>query len=163
MANRIPPSLKWLIDKRARIAGEIAKTKRSLKTIQVLIKDLEDLEFKLQSIDATLELHDIKVDVDLIGNIETKHLRLNIPHGELTRSILTCIRIYGENGPVSKVRIVDFIIARHFDGNAEEITHAQIAKSVQIRLKCLHRAGRLNRHHSAITSEFGLWSLPDLC
>jgi hypothetical protein len=162
MANRIPPSLKWLIDKRARVSGEIEKTRRSLKTAQALIKDLEDLEIKLKSIDTTLELHHIKVDVDLIDSIETKHLRLNIPHGELTRSILTCIRLYGENGPVSKVRIVDFIIARHFDGNAEKTTHTQISRSVQIRLKCLHRAGRLIRHHSAITSDYGLWSLPEI-
>lgn len=93
MANRIPPSLKWLIDKRARTSGETSKTRRSLKTIQVLMKDLEDLEFKLQSIDATLELHDIEVDVDLIGNLETKHLRLNIPHRHIRiwLDILDCI------------------------------------------------------------------------
>lgn len=29
MTNRIPPSLNWLIDKRARLAGEIQRTKKA--------------------------------------------------------------------------------------------------------------------------------------
>lgn len=159
MTNRIPPSLNWLIDKRARISGEIEKTKRSLKKAQDLIKELDDLDVKLRAIDTTLELHHIKVDVTLIAPVESKNLRLNIPHGELTKSILICIKLYGENAPVSKSTIVDFVIARHFDFSANKVTSAQIGLSIQRRLKSLYREGYLVRHHSPNTSDYGLWSL----
>lgn len=159
MANRIPSSLNWLIDKRARIAGEIEKTRRSLHKAQELIKGLEGLETKLKAIDTTLELHHIKIDISLVENIESRHLKLNIPHGELTKSILICLRIYGETTPVSKSRIVDFVIARHFDNNANETTYAQIADSVKYRLRGLYKEGKVTRHHSEISNDLGSWSL----
>lgn len=159
MTNRIPPSLNWLIDKRARISGEIEKTRRSLKTAQSLIEELEDLETKLKAIDTTLELHDIKINVDLIKPIESKHYRLNIPHGELTKSILTCIKLYGTVTPVSKSEIVNFVIARHFDFNANEITSARIKRSISNRVKSLYRDGFVVRHHRPYSNEEGLWTL----
>jgi len=162
MANRIPPSLSWLIDKRARIAGEIEKTRRSLKKAQALIEDLEDLEEKLKAIDTALDLHHIKIDISLISPIQSKELRLNIPHGELTKSILLCIKLYGESSPVSKATIVDFVIARHFDFNSSKITSAQVGLSVQRRLKSLYHEGHLVRHHSNDTNDFGLWSLKEI-
>ncbi len=141
MANRIPPSLNWLIDKRARISGEIEKTRRSLKRAQVLIKELEDLEVKLNAIDTTLDMHNIKINVSLIKPIVSKSYRLNIPHGELTKSILTCIRLHGADNPVAKSTIHDFVVARHFDFDADEVTHAQISLSIKRRLNCLYHDG----------------------
>ena len=46
MSNRIPPSLSWLIDKRARIDGEMKKTQKSLDraldmTVSELVMDAE--------------------------------------------------------------------------------------------------------------------------
>ncbi|MDP3607790.1 MAG: hypothetical protein Q8R74_01800 [Methylophilus sp.] len=158
MTNRIPPSLNWLIDKRARISGEIEKTRRSLKRAQVLIKELEELEVKLKAIDTALDLHDIKIDVNLIKPIASNTYRLNIPHGDLTKSILTCIRLNGTNKPVAKSVIHNFVVARHFDFDADEITHAQVSLSIKRRLNCLYHKGLLLRHHSPNTSEYGLWS-----
>ncbi len=121
MSNRIPPSLNWLIDKRARVSGEIEKTKRSLKQAQLLIAELEELEAKLKAIDTTLNLHDIQVDISLIKPITSSYYRLKIPYGELTKSILTCIKLYGTLSPVSKSTIVDFVITRHFDYDADDV------------------------------------------
>jgi len=159
MANRIPPSLNWLIDKRARISGEIEKTRRSLKQAQSLIDELEDLETKLKAIDTTLQLHDIQVDIGLIKPITSNYYRLKIPHGELTRSILTCIKLYGTSSPVSKSTIVDFVIARHFDYDAEEIAKSQIRISIKNRLKCLCRDGIIERYHSPDSGKEGLWNI----
>jgi hypothetical protein len=133
-----------------------------LHTAQRLIKDLEDLENKLKAIDTTLDLHHIKIDISLVENIESRHLKLNIPHGELTKSILICLRIYGETTPVSKSRIVDFVIARHFDSNANETTYAQVAASVKYRLRGLYKEGKVTRHHSEVTSDLGSWSLASI-
>ncbi|MDP3210111.1 MAG: hypothetical protein CTY35_14810 [Methylotenera sp.] len=159
MSNRIPPSLNWLIDKRARISGEVEKTRRSLKQAQSLIDELKDLEIKLNAIDTTLQLHDIQIDIGLIKPISSNYYRLKIPHGELTKSILTCIRLYGKTSPVSKSTIVDFVIARHFHYDAEQISNAQIRGSIGNRLKNLCRDGVIERHHSPDSTKEGLWAI----
>lgn len=159
MANRIPPSLNWLIDKRARVAGEIEKTRRSLVKAQKLIDELKELETKLTAIDTTLELHDIKVDISLIRPIQSQHVRVKIPHGELTRSILNCIRLYQENGPVSKTTILNFVINRHYEFCADETPRQLIATSIHNRLKGLCRNGIITRCHDIDSNQDGLWVL----
>ncbi len=162
MANRIPPSLCWLIDKRARIAGEIRKANRLLQKAQTLLLEINQLEEKLKAIDTTLDLHNIKVNIDLIEPIESKDYKLNIPHGELTRSILTCIRMYQSNGPVSAEVIANFVINRHFDfENGVTLHKSRIGRSVHNRLSGLYHKGVLIRHHAADKNEFGLWTLSD--
>jgi hypothetical protein len=159
MTNRIPPSLNWLIDKRARISGEIEKTRRSLKQAQSLIVELEELETKLKAIDSTLQLHDIQIDISLIKPIATNYYRLKIPHGELTKSILTCIKLYGELSPVSKSTIVDFVITRHFDFDAEEIEMSRIRDSIHNRLKNLCRDGVIDRYDLPGSTNRVLWNI----
>jgi hypothetical protein len=130
LANKIPPSLNCLIDKRARVAGEIAKTKRSLKEAR--------------------SLHGIRV---------------KIPQGELTKSILTCIRLYQVNGPVSKEVIDNFVITRHFDFDQQKSN----GLSNKTGLGNLYHRGYLVRHHSAEIAEkgkghaTGSWTLSDKC
>jgi len=159
MTNRIPPSLNWLIDKRARISGEIEKTRRSLKQAQSLIVELEDLEIKLKAIDTTLKLHDIQVDIGLIKPISSNYYRLKIPHGELTKSILTCIKLYGSLSPVTKSTIVDFVIARHFDFDADKIAISQIRASIHNRLKNLCRDGVIDRCYLPDSTKNVLWKI----
>lgn len=162
MANRIPPSLNWLIDKRARVAGEISKAKRLLKKAQASLLELEELESKLKAIDSTMELHNIRIDIGLIKPIESKDLKLNIPHGELTRSILTCIKLYESEGPVSKETITNFVFARHSDFDCgKKILISQLRVSIQNRLAGLYHQGYLVRHHSTKSNNPGLWTLSD--
>lgn len=161
MANRIPPSLNWLIDKRARVAGEIAKCKRSLKDAKTLLKDIEDLQIKLEAIDTTLDLHDIKVDISLITPIESKDLRISIPYGQMRKSILTCIRLYQENGPVSRDLIERFLINRHVDFQGDKVDRLKFKRIVHNALKNLYHSGYLVRHHSPQTSSVGLWTLSE--
>lgn len=157
MTNRIPPSLKWLVTTRARLSGELEKTKRSLKNAHNLIDELKAIEDKLKSVDATLAMHDIQVDISLIVPIESKEYRLNIPYGELSKSIILCLRMYGGNKLVSKTEILNFIIIRHFNDSADVIPMGQLKRSVQKRLNGLSREGVLQGHHNG-TNE-GLWSL----
>ena len=161
MSNRIPPSLNWLIDKRARVAGEISKAKRSLKEAKALINDLEDLEIKLKAIDITLDLHDIKVDINLIAPIESHDLRIKIPSGELRKSILTCIRLYQVNGPVSKYIIEKFVLTRHFDFDGKDTVGGNFQRSIHDGLKNLYHKGYLVRHHDPKTTGYGLWTLSE--
>ena len=159
MSTRIPSSLKWLIDKRARLAGEIEKTKKALETANQLVEELKNLEETLSAIDKTFELHNIRIDVNLIRSIDSKYVRLKLPHGSITDSIVTCLKIYGDINPVPKSEIVRFLIARHYSFDEKEEPYSQIARSVTKALNRMCRNGDIQRFHSLGASEEGLWKL----
>lgn len=69
MSDKIPPSQFWLIDKRVRLAGDILKTKKALSKVQHLVTKLRNLEDALQSIDSSLKLHEIQIDIENIKPI----------------------------------------------------------------------------------------------
>lgn len=161
MSSRIPSSLKWLIDKRARLDAEIKKTEASLTRAQGLIKELSNLKKSLVAIDRTLALHEIKIDVTLIRPVQSHYVRINLPHGELTRSILLCIRLRASERPACMSEIVSFIEARYADIGAQPERREQLVNSVHNRLKCMARRGVIKRHHPMKTNAEGLWSLAE--
>lgn len=160
MANRIPPSLNWLIVTRARLAGELEKTRRSLASAKNYISELEVIEEKIRALDIAFQLHEIQIDLSLIKPIESKNYRLDLPHGELTKSILLCLKLYGAEKPVSKSDIMNFVIIRNFNECSEnEIPREQLSESIKNRLKCLYRDGLITRHHETGSNNEGVWSL----
>jgi hypothetical protein len=158
--SKLPSSLKWLIDKRARLDAEIRKTEASLARARELINDLENLKESLAAIDRAFELHEIKVDVNLIRPVKSKYVRINLPYGELSRSILTCLHLYSGEGPVKFSEIVAFLEARYADLGVEPEPREMLTKSIHSRLKCLAQRGVVQRHHPKNTNSEGLWSLP---
>lgn len=159
MSTRIPSSIKWLIDKRARLDAEIQKTQLSIAKAKKLIKELSGLEKSLLAIDKALELHEISVDVKLIKPVKSHYKRINLPHGELTSCILSCLRLNGSDSPVVKKEIIEFIVSRH-PSLVTHIGHYQLlSRSVNNRLKCLVREGIIRRHHSPQATSEGFWSL----
>lgn len=160
MVPKIPSSLKWLIDKRARLDAEIKKTQASLTSAKQLIDELSKLEDDLAAIDRSLGLHEIKVEVEHIRPVRSHYVRVNLPRGELTRSILLCLRLR-EGLPAKMGEIVSFIEARHGDLSASVGSRAVFHRSVHNRLKALFREGRLKRHHDPCSSKEGVWSLVD--
>jgi hypothetical protein len=160
MTSKIPSSLKWLIDKRARLDGEIKKTRASLTSAKQLIEELSKLEDDLAAIDRSLGLHEIQVEVEHIQPIRSHYVRVKLPHGELTKSILLCLRLR-EGVPARMTEIVAFIEARHGDLSASVGSREVFHRSVHNRLKNLCREGRLRRHHPLTSNSNGLWGLSD--
>lgn len=160
MSSRIPSSLNWLIDKRARLDAEIQKTESSLAKAKVLIEELSDLKASLAAIDHALSIHEIKVDVCLIRPVRSHYVRISLPHGELTRSILLCLRLHQDESPIRTSEVASFIEARHADLAAHPEQRSTIIRSVQNRLNFLAREGTIERHHPLKTGSEGLWSLP---
>lgn len=74
MTPKIPSPLKWLIDKRVRLAGEIRKTRSALATAKQLIEELSKLEDDLAAIDRSLGLHEIQIQVDYIQPIRSHYV-----------------------------------------------------------------------------------------
>lgn len=155
---RLPSSLKWLIDRRARVAGEIKKLERLAEKCQRLLDELRPLQDLLAAVDQTLGLHDIEVDVSLIPPIRSQEVRINLPHGELTRTILLCLRI-NDGLPLSTDEIVAFIVARHADLECIASPATILRRSVRYRLKNLCREGLVVSHHARGGRQVGFWSL----
>jgi len=158
MSTKIPSNLKWLIDKRARLDAELQKTQSSLDKAKKLIKELSALKQELMAIDKTLEMHEISVDVTLIRPVKSHYRRINLPHGELTRSILACLSLH-QGQPVAKKVIVEFIRSKHLKLLVQEGESSWVSRSVMNRLKCLFRDGVVQRHHSPQSRTGGMWSL----
>lgn len=161
MSTRIPPSLKWLIDKRARISGEIEKTRKSLDRAHELINEMHDLEETLSAIDKTLSLHELQIDKTLIRPIKSHYVRLKIPYGGINHTILTCLKLYSDGPPVSKSAINNFVIARYYDPNEKSVPFKQIARSIHQSLNRLHADGKIKRFHNPSLNDEGLWKLID--
>lgn len=161
MTPRIPSSLKWLIDKRARLDAEIAKTQASLAKTRRLIKELSYLKESLDAIERALEMHDIQVDVENIQPIRSHYNKISLPHGELTRTVLALLRLSG-NIPVKTTEIVAFVEKRYIALNIPPENRFKLARSVHYRLKDLVRHGVILRHHDPHTNVEGCWSINQL-
>jgi hypothetical protein len=68
MAPRIPSSLRWLIDKRARLEHEMVRLRQVPGEAKLL---LQDVETALVTIDRALQLHDVRVDVENIKEVRS--------------------------------------------------------------------------------------------
>ena len=159
--SRLPSSLKWLIDRRARVAGEIAKIEASLAKCQRLADELGPLKQLLASIDQAFKLHDVPVDVTLIPTIRSQDFRIQLPRGELTRTVLMCLKL-NDGAFVSIDEITAFLVARHMNLEGKISTLSDLRTSVKYRLKDLRKQGLVDLYHKLGKRQTGLWSLaPD--
>ena len=66
MPNAIPSSLKWLIDKYARLAGQIQRKLDQVNDYKILIADcrtdIRELRKQLAQVEAVMRLHEIQID-----------------------------------------------------------------------------------------------------
>lgn len=157
---RLPSSLKWLIDRRARVAGEIAHIEASLAKCQRLADELRPLKELLQSVDQTLSLHDIAIDATQIPPIRSNRVRINLPHGALTRAILTCLKV-NDGMHVTTDEIAAFVVVRNIDLNSDPSSMAELRLAVRYRLKNLCRRGIVERQHQVRGNDTGLWILKE--
>lgn len=158
MTGRLPPSLNWLIDKRARLDGEIKKMQDAVNCARQLIQELSTIEEDLRAVDRTLKLHIIQVETENISPIRSHYNRVKLPYGELTRLLLS--RLRKSNGiPISTYELTLFIAECFTAAGAEEKDFKKLRMSVRTRLKNLVRDGVVQRHHFLTGADEGFWSL----
>ena len=158
MTTRTPSSLKWMIDLRARLSGEIKKAELATTRATRLLGELKRIQKDLRAVDRTLGLHDIKVDVSLIQPVQSHSGRIDLPYGELTRSVLFCLRLNPDR-PMRTFEIVAFVAARCADLDAPQQSTDKLHASVRHRLKNLVAEGIVERHHPMTGSAEGMWSI----
>jgi hypothetical protein len=178
-----PPSLKWLIDKRARLLGEISKYENNhltrLAHAEKAVSDavnalnyakqrlayeqsvrpklLSVLREDLKVIDSAMGLHEIQIDPEIIPRICSQEATKKLPYGVITRSIYECLGCAGKNSMTTS-EIATFIAVRH---NMEVVSDdfSALRESVQKRLKTLCAEGKVERIHPVKTALEGRWKL----
>ena len=181
-----PSSLKWLINKRARLLGQIEKTKNLtpvINTTQQLMDEAHSkyIEFKelhgyylglkeklpllkkqLKAIDIAFDMHDIKINKDYVQPIKPsfniKSHTYKTRHGEITRSIFEYLRIKGRSASTGEIAL--FIIEKNsFDAPMAIVLPVFIDK-VGSRLNALTAQGKIMRLHDPKIGKQGEWQLP---
>lgn len=181
---RTPPSLKWLITKRARLLGDLLKLREALPMrITELQRDVEEaertlaqaehrlehvpmllensikcLEVQLDALDVTLGLHEVSINPDKIPPIRTQEAGRLVGHGELTRGIFAGLRLAGKTA-LTTTELALFVASRN-GLNLESTAFVCFREKVRYRLKTLCREGKVCRQHQAKTQLEGQWTLP---
>lgn len=159
MSTRIPSSLKWLIDKRARLDGEIKKAQASIEAAQRLIVEISIIQKDLAAIDRALGMHEIEVDPECIKSVVSRTNELIVPYGQLTHTLLLCLRL--SNGESQSTDAITLFVAEQFS-NLHIITssQSQLRNSVYYRLKNLAADKVIIRHPPIRGIKGQRWALP---
>lgn len=161
MQTRTPSSLKWLVDKRARLVQEIRRTEIEAGSIGLeLEKRCDALRRDLAALDRVLSLHEIAIDPESIPPINGQRGRRTFPHSYLTRNIITCLRL--ANGSWCSTLEIALFVATTANLDIESAGFSEVRISTRYRLKNLHAAGRVIRRHEGRRNTENYWSLPPL-
>lgn len=119
MSNRIPSSLKWLVEKRRRTFSEIIYIEQKLG---ILLKNehekINKLKSDLEALDKTVKLHERIIDPEKITPIRVYKSMKGFKYGEMTRLIYDVLSKAPSKGLTIK-EIVDLIISKKsFDINS---------------------------------------------
>ena len=177
-----PSSLKWLINKKARIEGEIKfieaitplrlelskqafeKAERYYlklleaheKRLKLVNERLPILKRQFEAIKATIGIHEIQINPDLIQPIRYQTKKHLLPHGQLTRDIFICLKSL--DGSATTKQIARYIMGKHVVD--EEVDLVRITRLVRLRMQKLVRDGKIIRTHPKTSNYGGTWKLP---
>jgi len=158
MTIRLPSSLKWLIDKRARLDAELKRTEQSARRAKALLKELSALQRLLKSVDETLRLHEISVDVQNTQPIRSAYKRLSTPRGLLTSTIINALKASAD-GTLTTWEIVAAVMKQIPSLDNGNVDQYQLKQSIRYRLKRLRQRGVVTAHHRKGYAPVGIWSL----
>ncbi|MCS3847738.1 hypothetical protein [Xanthomonas campestris] len=164
METRTPPSLKWLVDKRARLAGHISQIQRRAEAARQRAADLEcSIEATrrdLEALDRILGLHDICVPPEVIRPIRMSSEGLLLQRGHISRNVLACLRqAAGDWRSTTEVLLFVGSQGKALDA---DVRYAELRLRVRKCLQAHCSAGRVVRRNSPSTNVEGYWALaPD--
>jgi hypothetical protein len=166
---KIPAALKWLLDRRARLLGEIKKVNKRFDIREALLKDEQavlekrlatvrsrlarvqalrlhvpaQLQLKLNAIDQAIHQHNAMVDVELVTPRTSQDNAWYLPHGAMSRYILRALR-EAQGQALTTDEIAIFVAT---EGGLtlipDQYSHFKIA--VRSRMRSMRIAGLLQR------------------
>lgn len=179
MTVKIPSSLKWLVNRHARLLTEIKRSEKQLiirdELHQQLLWDnrraeevsavnlqcrkahLKQLKADLKIIDSTLLIHDIPINPEFIAPINTQTSVRMFRFGDITRLIFRCLK-YASGEYRSTSEITAFVLT-HLEHNVSVEEHKFIRESVGKRLRKLRAEGKIIEVSQAKTIFDKRWKL----
>lgn len=179
---RTPPSLKWLLVRRARLLGEIERHKQAIDAAKARLQEdlnqaqlrlaflehelsvpmtehrmLEVCQNDLDAIDGALKQHEIQVNTSLVRPIRSQIAERHLEHGQISRYIYRYLKsVYPSSATATE--IATFII------ETEKIPvdipqYEDFRDRVRQRLKNLTYLGKIAALHPRRTRLEGRWRL----
>jgi hypothetical protein len=140
MNSRLPSSLNWLVDKRARLDHEVKHIRKVVKEANDLLRELE---LALAAIDRTLGLHEINVDKANIDSIRTTPRGEKLPYGSLTQCIVKVLKAAG--GAPLTIQEITIGVFGHWKASwGPKPDAATLRQKVGYRLRNLLKDGSVN-------------------
>lgn len=162
METKLPSSLKWLVNRRARLAWEIERTLRDASKAKNRARSLEitfkQLKCDLASIDRVLSMHEIELHPESISDVGTHRQARLMPFSHLTRHTLSCLR-KAKGEWCSTTEIMSYVASKGALDVDDEV-YGLLRLSVRKRLRTLYAAGKVRRRHAAKSNVEGYWALP---
>jgi hypothetical protein len=163
MQTRIPSSLKWLADRRARLVSQIRLFEKEALMAERRTADLKQannhLRLDLAAIDRAFTLHKIIVNPEVIAPLERMHQSARfLKWGALSRHIFSFLG-KSKGGWRSTTEVLVYIASREGIEINDDIYNA-FRLSVRKRLGTLRYEGKLIRRHQAKGNHEGYWALP---
>ncbi len=161
MPKSTPSSLKWLIDKQARLAGRLAnaESKREVLRAQLdtLKTDITELKRQISLVQGAMTLHDIQINPSDLQPIRPHQGRL-MKGGRMSQIIMKTVASASER-KASTPAILDAILGQlPYELTLDE--HLRIQARVQVRLCQLVNEGRLVRRETGHRKMPRVWELP---
>jgi hypothetical protein len=165
MTYRIPPSLAWLVNKRARVNGELQRVGKvysalleELEQTRILLKAKADaLTRDLAAIDHTLGLHEIRIDPNRIVPIQTQSNSDILKRGAITKAIFEYL--YNLEAAHASTREIAIFVAHENSIDPDCSVFVELRRRVRHRLKTLSIKGSVKRWHRRVGNDEGKWSL----
>lgn len=161
METRTPSSLKWLVDKRARLAGHIVQIKRKADAARQRAADLESSAQAtlrdLEAIDRILGLHDICVPPEVIRPVRMTSDGPLLQRGHVSRNVLACLR--DAAGDWRSTTEVLLFVGSQGKAMHDDVRYADLRLRVRKCLQAHCSAGRVVRRNSPSTNVEGYWAL----
>lgn len=161
MPKATPSSLKWLINKQARLAGSItaAESKRDimLSQAEALGADIAELRRQLGLIEGAMSLHEIRINPADLRSIRPQQRHLTRAGG-LSRFILKTLAGLPDRRAATP-DILDAVLSQlPYEPTLKE--HLRIQSRLQVRLCILADQGRIIRHITGHRKMPRVWELP---
>jgi hypothetical protein len=178
-----PSSLKWLINRRARLLGELSKLHKAEKeraaehlnsisnlekqhkeaiasnALAVTLYESSCRQFQedVNAVDVVLLQHEVQIDPSLIAPMRTNENRLSIKHGQITRLIYESLKF--AKGKTMTTTQVAIYISTKLETACPDFDFANIKYRIRQRLGSMASKGLINRHHSPVGAAEGRWSM----
>lgn len=162
MRTKTSSSLKWLVDRRARLSCDIERDRKEAREATLRASTLEGkielMRQDLAAIDRALSMHEIRIHPETIAPKKTWRTVQVFGYSHVTRNIMSYLgRARGRW--CSTTELMAYVASRGGKEMSDELYPA-LRLSVRKRLQNLRVAGRVTRQHAAKTSKEGYWALP---